>query len=478
MVDVPFDADDHLAGTVGVASAAPAARNDGPRRDPQGAVRFADRLNAGLGLSPQNLLHKQALMSQGGLKMSRCMPQLFMADLLGPYWELGKLSDKPAPVIWIQGDAHLENFGVVKGPDGHAAFGLNDFDMTCKGSPAMDLDRLAFSLTVYMQEKGIDGAPQVVDTMVRAYLDEMRQIAAHGPRPACLVMNETSGAVQALVAKKDRELQREDDLDVHGQHQNDKKQDAWIDKIAEQGKHGEWQFKYGDDVQPVDAGTSQRLSQALEQYDHAQGSTPSVQRPLQVYGFAEKLDSGGSSFGQPRYWALVASSDPQAPPVVLEIKQEQPAPLVGWHGDPQAAIASSQANWTGNLARADAGQVVAGQAAMGAGFNPLSGTTSMDGVSYLVREREPCKGALGGGDLQTTDDLQSYAAQLGRALARAHGRSSDTAQQVLDWAGDPATFSGRLNAFAQAYTGQAEADAQAYAAAHPDAAGLQVAVKD
>jgi uncharacterized protein (DUF2252 family) len=423
-------------------------------RSPAEGVRFCDHFNEGEHLNPAELKDKQHLMVSGPLKLARCMPALFMSDFLGPYSKLGALSDKPAPAIWIDGDAHLGNFGVVEGKDGHAVWGLNDYDMTCKGSPAMDLDRLAFSIYDSMREKGLspEEASAVVKDLAHAYLKEMKEISNEKEvHPAYLDRDETKDAIYKMVDKAD-----------------DVKRPEFIKKYAEEDDKG-WHFVYSEKVEPLDLATSNKVIQALHDYDATQGSTPLAARPLHIFGVANKLQSGGSSHGQPRFFALVENKNPDKPPVLMEIKQELPPPLAGWKGGnfQQAALESAKL-WTGDLTKADSKQIVAGQTAMGANFNPFTGYTSIDGISYLVREREPCKATLSEKHMATVEDFDSLAKQAGKALARAHGRSSEDAGKILAWAGDKNDFSSKLDAFAAAYTKQAAADCAAYQDAHPE----------
>lgn len=443
----------HGADSLAPVTEAPHPISPKARRDPAAGAAFCDAFNAGLGLSREALNQKIDLMCSTPLKLARCMPALFMSDVLGAYAELGALSERKAPVVQIDGDCHFGNFGVVRGPEAHAVWGLNDHDMTCKGSPAFDLDRLAFSLVSAMRQQGISSekTSKVVARLASAYQTELSSVA-DGSTPALpfLKARETDDALRKLIEKAD-EVSRNDQ----------------IKKLAEPDGHGGWRFLRSDSVTPVPTREATIVTQALHRYDETQGETPAVARPLRIFDVARKLDSGGSSFGQPRYWAMVANADGSMPPVVLEVKQELPAPLVGWNGDPEAARRASRPNWTGNLHKADASQVVKGQRAMGGNLNPLTGTTDIDGLSYLVREREPCKASLSDRDLGSTDDFVMVAQAAGKVLARAHARDAGSAKALLVWAGDEACFAERLDAFAQAYATQAEHDLAAYRQAHP-----------
>ncbi|HEY3997867.1 MAG TPA: DUF2252 family protein, partial [Candidatus Xenobia bacterium] len=194
IADVPVDS----VATGGSTATTQVKKTDTPTpnphffRPPQNAVAFCDKFTAGEGLNDKNRMDKADLMVTGGLKMARCAPHLMMADNLGPLAADLNFGKGDPPVVWIQGDAHFGNVGVIRDDKGKPVFGLNDFDMTCKGSPAMDLGRCAFSLQRFMVEHHIEPSKgsKVVDTFIQSYLKEMKDIQRQGPKPPWLTADE------------------------------------------------------------------------------------------------------------------------------------------------------------------------------------------------------------------------------------------------------------------------------------------------
>lgn len=419
------------------------------------AVAFCDNFNSNLKLSNEELAHKRQLMTSTPLRLARCMPALMMSDLLGPWLDQGTLSTQPAPVVWISADAHIGNFGLVLGDFDAPVWGLNDYDMSCRGSPAMDLNRLAFSLVSTidtLQSKADPG--EVVDTLVSAYRKGLQALAG-GKDLGCagLTADEASGEVLAL---------------IKGAETSQKK---FIKGRAEQAGGGQWKFIAKKNTETIATELKAKLVAALGHYDGTQGRMSRVARPLDVLDVDSKQESGGSSHGQPRYLALVRAADKGDPPVLLEVKQELPAPLTGWTGDnPREAAELSRRLWTGDLYLAGARQVVTGQAAMGGAHNPLTGFTWLDDISYLVREREACKATLTDQQLNGKAELKSFAGQAGTVLARSHARNPHLGRDILAWvdAQGEASFARRLRTFAQAYAQQAAEDVKAYRAAYPE----------
>lgn len=115
---------------------------------------------------PLLLERKRARMSASPLAFLRGAAPLFY-ELLAAEPELAA---GPEGSGWIQGDAHIENFGayspaVHDGPSwkkGHATFNLNDFDEATQGAWRWDVLRLATSLLLAGRELGQSG-PAVLE---------------------------------------------------------------------------------------------------------------------------------------------------------------------------------------------------------------------------------------------------------------------------------------------------------------------------
>ncbi|HRZ87819.1 MAG TPA: DUF2252 family protein, partial [bacterium] len=81
--------------------------------------------------------------------------------------------------LQLHGDFHLENFGAYRSETGNVVFDLVDFDDTFRGPYLLDLRRMAVSLMIVCEEKGMaPEAEQVVMLFLRSYEQMMRSIAA------------------------------------------------------------------------------------------------------------------------------------------------------------------------------------------------------------------------------------------------------------------------------------------------------------
>lgn len=414
--------------------AAPSGQG-GLARSPEVAAAFIARFEERLGLDAATLKARAGVRTEDAHALFRATPHLFQADLQGAFAQQARLLDRPAPQTLILGDAHLLNFGTFRGPGGDPVFGPNDFDQAGLASPELDLERLATSAVLIARGQGLDEGAQrrVVQQIAERYLEEVSRLAAApAASPPFLTRKEATGPVEDRITKAG-EARRKDLLD---------------DLVGKDGAH----FKLGGELSQVPAEDRSRIERTLAEYDRSQGPTPDVARPLRVLDVVVK-QGGGSSFGLPRYYALVEGAEDKKPRV-LELKELLPIALDG-----------------GTAARGDALKVPGRQRELGALLNPLSGAVSLDSHSFNVREIEPEKSGLKDKDLNTEEKLLSVAAQTAGLLARAHARSPAKAQELMRWVGnDGAVLASRLEDFSQGYADQVEGDLRQLRAAPADTA--------
>ncbi|MGZ3457484.1 MAG: DUF2252 family protein, partial [Archangium sp.] len=314
-------------------------------RAPEQAVAFIHAFNARLGLPPQRLEEKEALMRTSASSFFRAMPALFHEDLRGPWRDASRLVDPPAPRLPVVGDMHIGNVGTFRGPEGKAVWGLNDFDQAAPGSPEVDLTRLATSaaLTAREAESGPKDETKLVEALGKAYFGELDRLARGGKNPGpFLTRKEADGAVADLIA----------------QAQDTRRKQMLVKYVRLDAKNGP-RFLSSDTLRPVPPETRGALKAALEPYEAALRGVDCVALPLEVLDFTQKLDAGGSSYGLARYYALVRAKDPDKAPLLLEMK-ELLAPSLAQPPLP-----------------ADGASVVKYQEGFGADCNPLTGSTTV-----------------------------------------------------------------------------------------------------
>jgi hypothetical protein len=186
-------------------------------------------------------------------------------------------------------------------------------------------------------------------------------------------------------------------------------------------------------------------------------------------------DSGGSSFGLDRYYALVKGKSDKDPPIILEVKK---CPSID--GTTPASGAS----------------IVAAAHKLGADEDPLLGYGRIGKDDVQIRAVEPEKGGVGIGDIVKWNDggdadshdkdikngrfkgnidpdksferLQAYVADSATSLARAHGNEVGNAKKLDAWAdNDWKTATQRLVDFSECYADANDKDYQDYKKSSP-----------
>lgn len=393
--------------------------------DPKSSVSFIKDFNQKLDLSPTDLKGKYALMTDSSFGLFRAMPALFYKDIKGSFAASSKLLNRPAPTVTIDGDMHIQNFGTFRGPDGKAVWGINDFDQSDKGSPEWDLERLAISAVFVARQAGLgsDGEKQLVSTITKKYFDTIKDIAAgrEMPKPF-LDLDHAKGSIKDLIQKS-----------------SDEKRKKFLEKYTSVDSSGNYKFLSNDKLHPVSSDQAKAIKSSLKDYQSQIGANSGVAKPLQVLDVVARSDSGGSSFGLPRYYALVANNDAGKAPVILEIKAVLPPPIKDFN----------------STSGADAQKVVERQKTLAGYSNPLTGSLEINKRSFLVRELEPEKNSYASDKVKDLADAEDLFEQAAKVLAGSHGRTPDQATAIDNWIGnDQAKANKRLTDFSTKYADQ------------------------
>jgi uncharacterized protein (DUF2252 family) len=152
------------------------------------AVERIRRFNAGR--DPHRLRLKYDSMRRDPFSFFRGTCHLFYDDLPRD-WPLHR-----APLIWICGDLHLQNFGTYHGDDDRVHVDVNDFDEGCLAPLTWDLARFLTSLLVGAQTLGVKQSEG--SRLSEAFLDAYRGCVSQ--REASVIDHASSaGALRRLL---------------------------------------------------------------------------------------------------------------------------------------------------------------------------------------------------------------------------------------------------------------------------------------
>jgi uncharacterized protein (DUF2252 family) len=321
----------------------------------------------------------------------------------------GTLGDDPIGAVQpIVGDLHLENLGAFKAHDGRFVFDVNDFDETGPGTPSLDLCRLATSLVLAGPDGGVAAAAQRIESMVAGWC---KGVADLDFRP---IDRDTKGiprCVRELVASAE-----------------EASRSHWLETRVDNRR-----FRRSEKYIPVDDVARRRaVEDAVIEFakncPEKPADCPSWPR---VFDVAVRI-AGTGSLGRYRYAVLLpGKSEKPGRELILELKEAIPSSLTpGESGQAERVLA------TRRRLQADPPAYL--------------GVTTIDGVSYNVRELQPTETKLDSAQLPA-DDLDALSGAAGLVVGRLHRRGG-----ALEAA--PKKLARRITAFALRYAEIVEED--------------------
>jgi len=393
---------------------------------------------------PASFRRKFRKMAASPFAFYRGSASLFYADLTGAYADDSFLDERTSRV-WIHGDLHAENFGTYMNSGGRLVFNVNDFDEAYVGPFSWDLKRFAASIALIGYGKALsdDVITALVTTFARAYLTELRAIAAGGDDAIGSITLENATGVLRRVLQQARLNTR-------------------VDLLAGQTTIDEYErrFSLGDGVYDVDPETAALVQAAFDDY---LGTLPAT-RPVATNIKDIKLRKGVGigSAGLPSYNLLLEGhTEALENDVIIYMKQAQVPAVARWIDDPRVK----------GYFKHQGHRTAESQRALQAHADPWLGYTSLGGVGQLVAEVSPYAADLDWSDVNEPEEVTGVVADLGRAVARMHSVADDeSSHDLVDFSTeeaivaavdkDEAGFVSHLVDFAHRYGDQAREDHQ------------------
>jgi uncharacterized protein (DUF2252 family) len=363
-------------------------------------------------------------------------------------WDLSKTAVTGLDVV-VDGDCHVDNFGLFGTPTGQVVLDLNDFDETTIGPWEYDVKRLAASVNLAGRDNGLSAKERrkAVMDMVAGYrwsLDRLHTL------PVLELWNR-----HTVPERMD-----------HRQKKLDKKSAAIIRKSVEkarasnnatllrsaalQDQDGRWRIKLDPPItSAVGAAMKREIVAAL--HDYIETLAPERQYMIRRYHVVDVVRRvvGVGSVGLRAYLVLlIGNGDDDG--LFLQMK-EAAAPALA----PYLPVLPKAYKHEGQ-------RVVYGQRLLQAAGDPLLGWCTMEGRPYYVRQMKNFKGAIPTEWLSGAP-FNFFAFGYGALLARAHARVGDAAV-ISGYCGGSDTLDRAMADFAEAYGEQTVRDHERFAA--------------
>ncbi len=332
------------------------------------------------GRDPERLAIKYRKMRQSAFAFTRASPALFYDQVRLPH-VLAR-----APSIWICGDLHLENFGVVRGANGLPYFDINDFDHAALALCSWDIVRLLTSVDLTLDR--VDVSPAERRRCAETFLTRYSAALATG-KALWLERRLASSAVQQLLKRGERNAA-----------------DPIRERTRKDHKGRRRIVADGEDALPLKPGDLRQVQAVLRRVNRL-----GVVDRLRLVDAARRV-SGLASLGLTRFVALVARATEKRDLAVVDIKIARPSLVPN---------SKHQKRW-----KREAERVVAIETALQAVPPGVLVAASLGTESFVVRDLQPrqekitAKSVVG-----SRREFRALLRELGDLVAWAHLRGAE-----------------------------------------------------
>jgi uncharacterized protein (DUF2252 family) len=363
-------------------------------------------------------------------------------------WDLSRTPVNGLQVV-IDGDAHINNFGLYGTPQRDVVIDLNDFDEATVGPWEWDLKRLVASVNVAGRENGLNRKERrsAVLKCVSGYAINSQRLAEMG------VLDTWSLYAYAEYERMEPML-RQVDIQVGTKFQavlrktlakaRQTTSRTLLEKVARRQADGGWRFIEDPPVLTrINDDTKEKVTASL--VDYCETVPADIRYMLKRYTVTDVAHRvvGVGSVGVRAYLVLLFGNGEQDP-LFLQVK-EALAPAHGPYLPPLPVRVDHEGH-----------RVTRGQRLLQAMGDPLLGYTTIDGRHYFVRQMKNMKASMPI-EYLTDEPFEFWALGCGALLSRAHARTGDAAK-IAGYIGKGTVLAASLAEFAERYGDQTEKD--------------------
>jgi uncharacterized protein (DUF2252 family) len=322
-------------------------------------------------------------------------------------WRINFFGGSKETLTWINGDAHIYNYGASADHNGQAVFCMDDFDDSIVADYQFDLWRMAISIVLDCREHDVftkSVQKQAIRTFSKTY---RQQICTHDDdepsKEKHLTVRTADGLLKDFLKKVEKKKNRLKMLN------------KWT--ILEDGNR---RFDLNNPkVRPIDEATYHSLNQALKKYQTTVSSDLAQDAlRFEVKDIVRRVRAGTGSLGSARYYALLeGDTNAQADDVILDIKEQGKPPLYD-HMNPE-----EQEEFDRLFPNPAERHALAFQA-LSEHPDKYLGWLEWDGKYFSVKQRSPFKADFPTQKLKKTKDLIFMAKIWGYVLASRHKKAS------------------------------------------------------
>ncbi len=351
-------------------------------------------------------IEKFQKMSESAYAFYRGSNHLYWLDFYND-WRINMFGGTSSTLTWINGDAHIYNYGAYSNHQGEAIFCMDDFDDAVVADYQFDLWRMATSLLLDCRYNGVFGKRQqkrALSLFADAYLSEMLLHSDDDPSNEVHLTAETSkGLLRKFLIKVGKKKSRVKMLEKWTNHEDGKRSfDFDNEKLSALSS------KEYAKVESVVLDYRQTIvAKFQEEEDH-----------FKVKDIARRIKAGTGSLGSDRYYILLeGDTDSADDDIILDMKEQGKPPLYPHMNQ------NEKAEYNKTFPNEGERHAMA--------FTALSehpdrylGWISMDDKTFSVKERSPFKCDFPSDKLSKDKHLYFMSGIWGSLLASRHKRAS------------------------------------------------------
>jgi uncharacterized protein (DUF2252 family) len=366
------------------------------RREGTKPRRLAERIaRFNAGREPERLRLKYAAMRSDVFAFLRGTCHLFYERL-----PESSLLER-APVTWICGDLHLQNFGTYKGDNRLVYFDVNDFDEALLAPCTLDLVRLATSVLVAAETLRIDR------TQARRFALRLLQSYAatiETGKARWIERESATGLIGALLSGLRR-----------------RKRKAFLSSRTRLVRGRRKLCVDGERMLAASAPQRRSVTRCIRSFAKTQGNT----KFFRLLDVARRV-AGTGSLGVERYVVLVDGKGSPDGNYLLDLKQALPSALL-------AQVKCRQPKW-----KSEAQRIVTLQRRIQAVSMAFLAPVKMSGRPFVLRALQPREDRIVLTGAEQPPQIEELMEDLGRLVAwgqlRSSGREgSATADQLIEY---------------------------------------------
>jgi uncharacterized protein (DUF2252 family) len=330
---------------------------------------------------PEMIKLKYEAMTDNAFRFFRGTCHLF-------YEDLARAAPLPlAPLTWICGDLHIENFGSYKGDNKLVYFDINDFDEAVLAPATYELARMTASIFIAFDTMEIE--PEKAMKMAELFLREYAATLAKA-KAISLEPRTAKGIVQEFLTRADRNSER----DLLRKRTVSKKRKIFLS--LEDERH----FK-------VDKKLRKELKVHINEWVKTSNDGP---YNFEVVGAVFRL-AGTGSIGVKRYLFLLKSTTLKNKYLLLDMKQSLQSSV-----EPYLPV--KQLAWSSESER-----IISVQQRMQDVPAALLSTTTFRDEHYVLQELQPVKDTIKFKSLTDYRDMYQVINDMAALTASSHLRS-------------------------------------------------------